>query len=281
MNKITLYPNAKVNLGLHITEKRADGYHNLETIFLPVSLVDKLEVAIADPSASGTTLSMGGSFIVEDHSEDNLVVKAYHLLAQDFSLPYVEIRLEKEIPMGAGLGGGSADCAFMIRALNELLELQLSYEKMEQYATKLGADCAFFIRNKAMYATGKGDIFQSLPALPLQGYHIVLVNPHIHITTKTAFSGVVPHPSSIDLREAVQAPITDWKNLIKNDFEESVFRSYPLVKEIKERLYSMGASYASMSGSGSTVYGIFPASRSEKELTTVFPHYFTMCCRCL
>lgn len=251
------FPNAKINLGLNIVEKRPDGYHNLETIFYPVPITDALEISRWNKEKTDKKyhFAQDGLQIAGD-DENNLVVKAYKLLDNDFSLPPVSIRLLKKIPFGAGLGGGSSDAAFMIKMLNDYFELQLDNAQMETYAAKLGADCAFFIQNQPTYAEGIGNIFSPIN-LSLKGYKIVMVKPDIFVSTREAFSSIKPTDPSHPLKEIINLPIENWKELMKNDFEESVFPQYPAIARIKEQLYEEGAIYASMSGSGSSVYGIF------------------------
>ena len=249
------YPNAKINLGLNIVEKRPDGYHNLETIFYPINLQDALEVTQLDGEGE-YALTLSGTPI-EGDPDQNLVVKTYRLLKKDFpDIPAIDIHMYKHIPTGAGLGGGSADAAFMIKLLNEKFKLGLSIEKMEEYAATLGADCAFFIQNKPVFASGIGNIFEPIQ-LSLKGYYLVLVKPDIFVSTKDAFSLIQPMKPSQSLREIVRMPVETWRATMKNDFENSVFQKYPEIAAIKDKLYDMGAIYASMSGSGSSVYGIF------------------------
>ena len=249
------YPNAKINLGLNIVEKRPDGYHNLETIFYPINLQDALEVTQLDGEGE-YALTLSGTPI-EGDPDQNLVIKTYRLLKKDFpDMPAIDIHMYKHIPTGAGLGGGSADAAFMIKLLNEKFKLGLSIEKMEEYAATLGADCAFFIRNKPVFASGIGNIFEPIQ-LSLKGYYLVLVKPDIFVSTKDAFSLIQPMKPSQSLREIVRMPVETWRATMKNDFENSVFQKYPEIAAIKDKLYDMGAIYASMSGSGSSVYGIF------------------------
>lgn len=249
------YPNAKINLGLNIVEKRPDGYHNLETIFYPINLQDALEVNKLEGDGE-YTLKVSGTQI-EGEPDNNLVVKAYRLLKKDFpGMPGIDIHMYKHIPTGAGLGGGSADAAFMIKLLNDKFNLGLSVEKMEEYAAILGADCAFFIQNKAVFASGIGNIFESIN-LSLKGYYLVLVKPDIFVSTKDAFANIHPTKPSHSLKEIARMPIETWRATMKNDFEESVFQKFPEIAAIKDKLYDMGAIYASMSGSGSSVYGIF------------------------
>lgn len=250
------FPNAKINLGLNIIEKRSDGYHNLETIFYPINLQDALEVAKRDNDSKEYTLRVCGTGLEID-DEDNLVVKAYKLLKKDHPqmLP-IDIHMYKHIPAGAGLGGGSSDAAHMIKLLNEKFLLELSAEQMESYAAQIGADCAFFIKNRPVFATGIGNVFEPIE-LSLKGYHIVLVKPDIFVSTHDAFSQIKPTRPSVSLKEIVKQPIENWKDSMKNDFEESIFLKFPEVAAIKDELYDLGAVYAAMSGSGSSVYGIF------------------------
>ena len=250
------YPNAKINLGLNIVEKRPDGYHNLETIFYPINLQDALEVTKLENKESEYKLKVRGAPI-EGEPENNLVIKAYRLLKKDFpEMGPIQIHMFKHIPTGAGLGGGSADAAFMIKLLNEKFNLNLSIEKMEEYAALLGADCDFFIQNKPVFASGIGNIFENIN-LSLKGYYIVLVKPDIFVSTKDAFAHITPMRPSQSLKEIICMPVETLRATMKNDFEESVFKKYPEIAAIKDKLYDMGAIYASMSGSGSSVFGIF------------------------
>ena len=250
------YPNAKINLGLNIVEKRPDGYHNLETIFYPINLQDALEVTKLENEESEYKLKVSG-VPIEGEPENNLVIKAYRLLKKDFpEMGPIQNHRFKHIPTGAGLGGGSADAAFMIKLLNEKFNLNLSIEKMEEYAAILGADCAFFIQNKPVFASGIGNIFENIN-LSLKGYYIVLVKPDIFVSTKDAFAHITPMRPSQSLKEIICMPVETWRATMKNDFEESVFKKYPEIAAIKDKLYDMGAIYASMSGSGSSVFGIF------------------------
>lgn len=250
------FPNAKINLGLHITEKRPDGYHNLETVFYPVPLDDALEIhLLSTPSTRKYALHLSG-IEVTGEVDDNLVVKAYRLLDQDFELPPVDIHLFKHIPSGAGLGGGSADAAFMLKLLNDRFGLNLTVEQLEAYAATLGADCAFFIRNAPTFAEGIGNLFSPI-SLSLAGYQLVIIKPDIFVSTREAFSQIRPHRPEHPLHEVISRPIEEWRELLVNDFEASVFPQFPAIKEIKEELYRQGAIYASMSGSGSSVFGLF------------------------
>lgn len=258
------FPNAKINLGLNIVEKRPDGYHNLETIFYPINLQDALEVTRRENNDKEYTLHISGSPL-EGEPEDNLVVKAYKLLKKDYpELLPVDIHMYKHIPAGAGLGGGSSDAACMIKLLNDKFSLGLSTERMEEYAVKLGADCAFFIRNKPVFATGIGNLFEPVE-LSLKGYHIILIKPDIFVSTRDAFAEIKPVRPAVSLKEIVRQPMETWKNSMKNDFEDSVFKKFPEIAAIKDELYDLGAVYAAMSGSGSSVYGIFKAPIENVE----------------
>lgn len=258
------FPNAKINLGLNIVEKRPDGYHNLETIFYPINLQDALEVTRRENNDKEYTLHISGAPL-EGEPEDNLVVKAYKLLKKDYpGLLPVDIHMYKHIPAGAGLGGGSSDAACMIKLLNDKFSLGLSTERMEEYAVKLGADCAFFIRNKPVFATGIGNLFEPVE-LSLKGYHIILIKPDIFVSTRDAFAEIKPVRPAVSLKEIVKQPIETWKSSMKNDFEDSVFKKFPEIAAIKDELYDLGAVYAAMSGSGSSVYGIFKAPIENVE----------------
>ena len=250
-----LFPNAKINLGLNILSRRPDKYHDISTVFYPVGWSDALEVISAEDDRKECRLHLSG-LPIDGDVQDNLVVKAYRMLAQDYPLPSVEVYLHKAIPFGAGLGGGSADAAFMLKLLNNKFELGLPDDTLETYATKLGADCAFFIRNRPTYAEGIGNIFSPLP-LSLKGYRIWLVKPDIFVSTRDAFAKIKPHHPEMSLKEIAQLPVEEWNGRMVNDFEESVFPQFPTIGEIKEEMYRQGAVYASMSGSGSSVYGLF------------------------
>lgn len=267
-----LYPNAKINIGLNVVEKRPDGYHNLETVFYPIPVQDALEVTPAQSLSSekGYQLKVMGS-VLDGSPDDNLIVRAYRLLRDEYRLPPVTLHLYKHIPTGAGLGGGSADAAFTIRALNDQFKLNLSDEKMEELAAKLGADCAFFIKNQPVFATGIGNEFHSLE-LSLKGKVLVLVKPDTFVSTKDAYALVTPKKPEKSLPELLAQPIEMWKDAIVNDFEMSVFKKYPEIACIKDKLYDLGAVYASMSGSGSSVYGIFDAPIDNVD--EIFCGYF-------
>ncbi|MGI4020489.1 MAG: 4-(cytidine 5'-diphospho)-2-C-methyl-D-erythritol kinase [Janthinobacterium lividum] len=255
-----VFPNAKINIGLNVINKRTDSYHNLETVFYPIKIHDALEVVLSDVlrfTSSGN--------LIPGNSDDNLCLKAYHLIKKEHNLPPVHIHLHKNIPIGAGLGGGSADAGFFIKLLNEVCEIGLSIETMQNYARQLGADCAFFIGNKSVFAFEKGDQFEPIN-LNLSAYHLVLVMPPVHVSTAEAYSGVQPKASKSDLESASKLPVEEWKNFIKNDFEESVFLHHPQILSVKEALYQQGAIYAAMSGSGAAVFGIFSKKPDLQEL---------------
>jgi 4-diphosphocytidyl-2-C-methyl-D-erythritol kinase len=259
-----VFPNAKINIGLHITEKRPDGFHNISSLFYPTGWTDALEITPSDTfrfSADGIVIPGNGS--------ENLCTKAYNMLAADHTLPPVHIHLLKSIPIGAGLGGGSADAAFTISTLNRLFNLHISEEKQIGYARRLGSDCAFFILNRPMFCFGKGDEFEPTD-LTLAGKWLVMVNPGIHISTVEAYAGVKPAIPDTDLRILIRQPLASWRDTVKNDFEEGIFLKYPELQEIKENLYQNGALYAAMSGSGSTLYGIF---EEETHLSGCFERY--------
>ncbi len=247
------FPNCKINLGLHITSKRADGFHNIETVFYPVELKDILEIIVSnDFEFSSTGIAIPGD------ASSNLCIKAYQLLKKDLpEIPAIRMHLHKHIPMGAGLGGGSADGAFTLLLLNEKFRLNLSTEQLINYAAVLGSDCPFFILNKPVFATGRGEILAPIN-LDLSNYSFVLVHPGIHVNTKWAFEQIQPKIPAISIKEIIQLPIEEWKLYIQNDFEAPIMQQHPEIAEIKNALYADGAIYASMSGSGSSVVGIYP-----------------------
>lgn len=257
---MVLFPNAKINLGLNIISKRADGYHELETVFYPIGLKDGLE--FIENKNNKITFSSSGLPLNID-SEENIVVKAYRLLAADFSIPGLDIHLHKVIPLGAGLGGGSADAAFLLKGINDYFELGLTLDQLKVYAVKLGADCAFFLENKPSFASGIGEKLQTI-SLSLNGYFIVLVKPPLGVGTKEAYAGVKPSIPKFSLSDSIQLTPERWQNCIVNDFEASVFQFYPEISEIKSKLINLGAVYAAMSGSGSSVFGLF---KSEPQIT--------------
>ncbi|MEO6904588.1 MAG: 4-(cytidine 5'-diphospho)-2-C-methyl-D-erythritol kinase [Bacteroidia bacterium] len=259
------FPNAKINIGLTIIEKRSDHFHNIQSVFYPVGLCDALEIIENKESTKERIVITLSGIEVPGAINDNLCYKAYYLIANEYALPNVKVHLHKHIPIGAGLGGGSADAAFFIKLLNETFELGISWGEMHHYARQLGSDCSFFITNKPVFAENKGDEYESI-TLNLSNYYIALVCPSIHINTAKAYTGVAPAIPVRTLEDDIlNLPIEEWKQLIHNDFESSIFLQYPPLKNIKEKLYAEGAVYASMSGSGSTVYGIFKEPISLKD----------------
>jgi 4-diphosphocytidyl-2-C-methyl-D-erythritol kinase len=253
-----VFPNAKINIGLNVLSKRTDGFHNIETIFYPVGLSDVLEII---PSNNGILSFESTGLPIPGKKEDNLCLKAFHLLSSVFHLRSVKIHLHKIIPTGSGLGGGSSDCAFTIRLLNDLFLLGLSDDQMMNYARNLGSDCAFFFLNRPALAFNKGDHFEPLE-LNLSGYRIEIVTSAIHVDTAEAYGMTEIHSESgssyFPLKEIIHHPLSEWKDFLVNDFERPVFKEYPVLERIKQNLYDRGALYASMSGTGSSIYGIFP-----------------------
>ncbi|MCD8293414.1 MAG: 4-(cytidine 5'-diphospho)-2-C-methyl-D-erythritol kinase [Prevotellaceae bacterium] len=260
------FPNAKINLGLNVVNKRPDGYHDLETVFYPVPVEDALEVVPMENYTGGGkySLHLYGTAIA-GQVEENLVVRAYRLLDSLYGLPPVEIHLVKRVPTGAGLGGGSSDAAAMLKLLNVVCGLGLDDTALEEHAARIGADCAFFIKNKPVYAEGIGNVFSPIE-LSLKGYWLWIVKPDVSVSTKEAYAAIRPHRQERPLREVVRLPVAQWRGLMVNDFEESVFARYPLLGEIKEELYRQGATYAAMSGSGSAIYGLFEKETSLPKL---------------
>lgn len=268
-----VYPNAKVNIGLNVVEKRPDGYHNLETVFYPINLQDALDIKEIEEGSipeCGYRLRVMGT-VLEGSPEDNLVVRALKLLKRDFDLPPVSISLYKHIPTGAGLGGGSSDAAFTLKTLNDRFKLGLTDERLEEYCASIGADCPFFIKNRPVFATGIGNIFHSIE-MNLKYKQMVLVKPDIFVSTKDAYAKVTVRRPEKQLPELLAQPIETWKDTVVNDFEQSVFSKYPEIAAIKDKMYDLGAIYASMSGSGSSVFGIFddPVENVDEEFSGMF-----------
>lgn len=260
---MVIFPNAKINLGLQILHKRPDGFHNIASVFYPIGWSDILEIVLADE----LTFTTSGLPIPGDPAQ-NLILKAYHAIQKiaPTQVTPVHFHLHKIIPMGAGLGGGSADAAFALVGLNDLFDLGLSAEQLEDIARPLGSDCAFFIRNQPAYCYHKGDEFQDVPSM-LQGFYIWVIYPNVHISTAEAYQHVTPNPNQPDIREIWKVAPEDWSTFLHNDFEVGLAARYPCISEIKEQLYAFGACYAAMTGSGSTVYGIFeqPISIEQKK----------------
>ncbi|MFO7825795.1 MAG: 4-(cytidine 5'-diphospho)-2-C-methyl-D-erythritol kinase [Cyclobacterium sp.] len=262
------FPNAKINLGLQIFHKRKDNFHEISTCMYPIPLTEALEIIPSETFSFGST-----GIDIPGEKEGNLVLKAYRLLAADFpQISPVQIHLHKKIPMGAGLGGGSADAAFALKMLNEIFELNLDSQKLESYAGLLGSDCPFFIENKTQIATGRGEILQPA-AVKLSGHWLYLIHPGIHISTQEAYAGVKPCSDQKDLQSILASPST-WQTDLVNDFENSLFKNHPELEAIKSSLYEAGAWYAAMSGSGSAVFGLF--SEAPGKLT--FPDQYFQCC---
>lgn len=262
------FPNAKINLGLHVVSRRPDGYHNLETIFYPVDMRDALEIVPGVTSEGyrlfATGIPVGGT------AEENLVISALRLISAEKQIPPIDVHLLKKIPTGAGLGGGSSDAAFMLRLLNDTFALGCTREDLLRLATKLGADCSFFINNRPSFATGTGDILEPV-TVNLSDYFILLVKPDIAVSTKEAYAMITPRQPEVSLKEIIKLPVSEWKEWMKNDFEIPVFSKYPEICAIKQQMYDLGAVYAAMSGSGSAVFGLF---EREPAWKTFFDRYF-------
>ena len=273
-----VYPNCKINLGLNVVRKRTDGYHDLETVFYPIPLTDKLEAIVGNGADGTCSLSLSGNPI-EGNAADNLIVKAYNLLAADHRLPHVDFDLEKHIPSQAGLGGGSSDATYTLRLLNELCQLHLDSPTLQRYAARLGADCAFFVTAEPSFATGIGDILTPMAdeCAHLKGLYLLIVKPSVAISTAQAFSFVKPQPPIIRCKEVVAQPIDEWRDRLGNDFEVSIFNIHPEIRSVKQHLYTMGATYAQMSGSGSAFFGIF--NEAPTRLPAAFDGIFTYLCQ--
>jgi len=263
---MVIFPNAKINLGLYITEKRADGYHNLATIFYPVPITDIVEFIPAEDFSFQTS-----GLTINDNPAANLCIKAYQLLKNTCpQLPPIHLYLHKLIPMGAGLGGGSADGSFVLTHLNAYFSLGLSQTTLLALSLQLGSDCPFFIINTPCFAEGRGELLTPID-LSLKGYWLSVIHPNIHVSTAKAFSGIVPKPAPYHLQEQILLPINTWKDWLHNDFEASIFTQFPEIEAIKQSLYQSGAIYAAMSGSGSAVFGLF-----EQEPQLQFPKHYTV-----
>lgn len=275
---MVVFPNAKINLGLHVTQKRDDGFHDLQTVFFPIPLCDALEIIPANDNETGIVIT---GITVDTDPQQNLCMRAYHLLKKDFpQLPAIKLHLHKAIPLGAGMGGGSADAAFTLVLLNQYFLLGIPEEKLMQYALQLGSDCPFFIINQPCFATGRGEELERT-AFDLSAYQITIVNPGIHIQTKEAFAAIVPAQPMKSIKDIIAQPVESWKKDLKNDFEPGVFKLYPEIAAIKDKLYDSGAVYASMTGTGSTVYGIFkkgmvPAQDVQSSRYKVQQQYFQL-----
>lgn len=262
-----VFPNAKINLGLYVTEKREDGYHNIESIFLPIGLQDSLDIVTT--TSNSFEMEVLGIEINGDIN-DNICAKAWQLLHQEYGIGGVKCILLKNIPTGAGLGGGSADGAFVLKALNDIFKLQLSISKLEELAAHLGSDCPFFIENKTKFVHGRGEHLEKID-LNLKDYFVSIVNPGIHVSTPQAYGLIKPQKAPTNLRQLDSLPIEQWKDLVHNQFEEPITKLYPEIHFIKQRMFDSGAIYAAMSGSGSSVFGIFS---EKKDLSKIFENYF-------
>ena len=245
------FPNAKINLGLHVVSRHPDGYHGIETVFYPVPLCDALEIVPAEAFSFHTY-----GLAIDGPMDDNLVMRALATMRRQTDIPPVAIHLKKTIPFGAGLGGGSSDAAFMLKLLRDYASPSLTDDALERMAARLGADCPFFVRNRPVMATGIGNVFS--PAdISLAGYHIAIVKPSVSVSTRAAYAAICPAKPTVPLSEVIRRPVTEWRDMLKNDFEAPVFTLHPTIGAIKEQLYTLGAVYAAMSGSGSAVFGLF------------------------
>jgi 4-diphosphocytidyl-2-C-methyl-D-erythritol kinase len=245
------FPHCKINLGLNVVSKRLDGFHNIETCFYPVPRTDILEII----PASEFSFTQSGIHVHGLH-DDNLCVKAYRMLKKDLRIGDIKMHLHKIIPMGAGVGGGSSNAAFVLRLLNSVFDLKLSVEQLKVYATQLGSDCSFFMEDIPMIGTSRGEILSPV-SIRLTRHYLVLIKPDVHVSTADAYSGIVPQKPRFAIENILELPLAEWKDKLKNDFEKSIFEKYPLIGQLKEGMYSHGAIYASMSGSGSSVFGLF------------------------
>jgi len=256
------FPNCKINLGLSVIEKRTDGFHNIETVFYPLKLCDVLEIIISQDNKFDFQIS---GIPIHGNSEKNLCIKTYELLKNKFNLLDVHIHLHKNIPVGAGLGGGSSDAVFTMKLLNELFLLQLSEVEQINYSKKIGSDCAFFVNNSPVFAYEKGDKFEPID-INLKEYYIVLVKPNVSVDTSFAYSKIIAEKPENSLKEIIKLPLSEWKQYLKNDFEDVIFKKFPEIEVLKNQLYDLGAIYSSMSGSGSAVYGIFKNKINIEDL---------------
>lgn len=281
---MTIFPCCKINLGLNVISRRPDGYHDIETVFYPIPLHDALDVTLMDDDYPSdvkcdllTKVVSNGIQTTEMlcPEQDNLVVKAYNIISKDYQLPRIHTHLIKYIPSQAGMGGGSSDAAAMICLLNKMFNLGMSTELMQKYASKLGADCAFFITGEPSYATGIGEILTPITnGIPqLSGYYLALVKPDVAVSTGKAYGMISPAKPTLCCRDVLNLPISDWRGKLTNDFEEPVFKMHPELGAIKDKLYQMGAEFALMSGSGSTLFGLF--RNDPQEIDMEFPECFT------
>ena len=272
------FPNAKLNLGLYVTARRPDGFHNLESVFVPLPWTDALEILPTPPGPANapkadrqTSLTLTGRPI-PGAPETNLSLRAYELLRADFSLPPVQMHLHKVVPIGAGLGGGSSDAAFALSALDKVFNLTLPLETLLSYARRLGSDCAFFLENRPVLAVEKGDVFEPI-SLNLAGTAVVVIYPNLHISTAEAYGAITPRPPRHALRAALAQPLETWRHTVTNDFEDALTPHHPVLAEVKSALYAAGAAYASLSGSGSAVYGLWPAGQAAVPEVAARPEW--------
>ncbi|MCB0487832.1 MAG: 4-(cytidine 5'-diphospho)-2-C-methyl-D-erythritol kinase [Cyclobacteriaceae bacterium] len=262
------FPHCKINLGLRVISKREDGYHNIDTCFYPIPWTDVLEIVPAKTiSFTNTGIPIPGK------PEQNLCLRAYYLIAEEFDIAPVSIHLHKVVPMGAGLGGGSSDAAFTLKLLNDIFELDISDDQLKNFAAQLGSDCAFFVDDKPMLGSGRGEILDTIN-ISLKGKHLVIAKPDVHISTAEAYQGITPKMPVQDVRNIVEnTTIENWSGVLVNDFEDSVFSQHPIIVEIKQRFYDEGAVYASMSGSGASVFGIFDKPKDLKHKFDQFTYW--------
>jgi 4-diphosphocytidyl-2-C-methyl-D-erythritol kinase len=269
------FPACKINLGLHVLHQRRDGFHNIETVFYPVQWNDALEIIEYKGKRKVKVRFRSVGLPIDGPAQHNLCLRAYHLLDDDFDLPPVNIILQKNIPMGAGLGGGSSDAAAVIRLLNQMCELRLTIRQQERYAARLGSDCAFFIQSLPALASGRGERLKHIP-LSLDGWHIAVVHPGIHVSTAQAYAGVEKRGTTSGdekLEQIIRQPASEWSTLLQNDFEKTVFAAHPTIHNLKEKMYEAGAVYAAMSGSGSAVFGLFAKSPKLPASLKKMKHY--------
>ncbi len=262
---MVVFPNAKINLGLQVVSRRQDGYHHIDSLFYPIGFCDVLEILPCKQGENFSFQQLGEELDCEQ--ETNLVVRAYRLLEKEYALPPIRLILKKNIPTGAGLGGGSADASFTLRGINEMFSLGLNQTRLEKYALKLGADCPFFINNSPCLVSGVGEVLHPID-FSLKGYFMVLLKPDIHVSTAEAYSRIIAQKPALSIAEIIKYPVEQWKTRLKNDFEASVIPNHPVIQTLKDDLYKQGAVYASMSGSGAAVYGLF-----EQEQTQDFRHH--------
>ncbi len=269
-----VFPKAKINLGLRITGRRPDGYHDIETLFYPVGLCDALEIVRGPEGSEKDVLLITGNAI-PGPADDNIVLKSVRKLRESFGIPPLIINLYKRIPAGAGLGGGSSDAASALRVINRIFKLSISNPKLKEISAALGSDCPFFIDQVPAFATGRGEILTPAPYV-LDGYYVVLANPGIQASTREAYAACRPALPETSLEVLTKRPPDEWKDTVINDFEEILFPEYPVIKELKSAFYDSGCVFSSMSGSGSTVYGIYskkPSIPKEIEMHVIFEGY--------